>query len=113
MLKFVDNIELRLLHHLRSGDVYMVVSRADARKLNAVGEGNHIYLSLKYGRSYEIVKYEHHEDIPAIGKPARVQIIRDALGTGAKSFPRGTCVVADLNSIQLRELVCQYKEECE
>lgn len=112
MLNMVDNLQLTLLKNLRSGDSNMTVHSSDAVKLNAVGIGNHIYLTIKYGETYEIVKYNHNEDITAVSRPVHVPIIRDALAKGAKSFPRQTCVRADWNTLQLAEFICQTFEDC-
>lgn len=103
MLEFIDNFKSALQVNISTTDDVIVLRPKDVARLNAMKEGNHIYLTIKYLDRYEIVKYTHDAPI----KGCKVPITRDVLSQGRKNFPCTACVVADWNAVQLREFVCQ------
>lgn len=112
MLNFIDNFKIRLTRPLRAGDTSIRVNAHDARKLNAVGANNHVYLTIDDGVRYEVVRYDHGTNFGAGNSPVDVPVQRDVNGTGTMNFPVSTCVVMDWNKTQLREFICQTASEC-
>ena len=86
----------------------IALSRAAAIKLNAVGVGNRVYLTIKDRVNYELVQYDHVADWDA-SDPAVIQlpVVRDARGLGAKNFPYGACVASEVNSLYIVDYIAQ------
>lgn len=110
MLKFVDFLNLVLQRPLPSGQDYIELSSVEAKQLNAVGQGNHIYLTIAYPRvnRHEVVKYVHGDDWKPQGGLVKVPVERGVLGKRL-SFATTSCVTADWNSVQLSEFIQQTK----
>lgn len=103
MLEFIDNFKSALQTNLSTTDDFITLRTKDIARLNTLKEGNHIYLSVKYLDRYEVLKYTHDTKI----KGNKVPVTRDVLGKGRKNFPCSSCVLADWNSVQLNEFICQ------
>lgn len=110
MLKFIDFLNLELQRPLPSGQDFIELSAVDAKRLNAVGQGNHIYLTISYPRAnrHEVVKYVHGDDWKSQGGLVKVPVERGILGQRL-SFATTSCVKADWNSVQLTELFQQLR----
>lgn len=111
MLNWIEHLIIRAEKPVRPADDTITVARKDAAKLNEVGAGNHIYLTLRlygYPELHEVVRYEHKADIPVTGTPTvEVGIVRDINGRGRKAFPMKTCAVSELGTQQLTEFIRQ------
>lgn len=110
MLKFVDFLSMEVQRAILAEHDYFEVSSVDAKKLNDVGQGNHIYLTFSYPRAdrHEVVKYEHGNDWVSQGGLVKIPVVRGVLGKRL-SFPATSCVKADMNSVQLAEFIRQHK----
>ena len=108
MLKFLDGFKGSLLKNLQTTDDTLNVTHTAQNALNELPEGDHVYITLRYLDRYEVVKFV--KDTPL--KNGKVPVTRDVLGKGRKNFPAGTCISVDWNSIQLKEFICQVKEDC-
>nr|DAU63240.1 MAG TPA: hypothetical protein [Caudoviricetes sp.] len=108
MLKFVDYLHMTLARPMQAEHDYMLVYAPDAKQLNAVGAGNHLYLTMHYPRSdiFEVVRYDHGEDFTNQAGVVQVAVQRAMLGV-RRSFPSAVCVTADWNSLQLAEFIKQ------
>lgn len=105
MLEFIDGFKTKVVGHVQTTSDTINLPFAAAKKLNDMVEGNHIYLTIKYLDRHEVVKYTKEGEI----KNGKIAVERDILGKGRKNFPCGSCVVADWNSVQLREFICANK----
>lgn len=106
MLSFIDYFKGSLSSHLKTTDDTIVLKFEQARRLNELAEGDHVYLTVRYLDRFEVVKFTKTYEL----KGGIVPVERDVLGKGRKNFPAGSCVSVDWNSVQLREFICQNKE---
>lgn len=106
MLAALDGFRSSLRKRLIVSDTTITIPRADAIKLNAVGVGNHTYLTIKDRTRSEIVRYDHTADWDA-ADPAEVAVpvTRNANGLGIKNFAYGSCVMWEINSSYLNDLI--------
>lgn len=106
MITLVDGFISHLKAKASVSDTLLLIPRADAIALNTVGVGNHIYLTLRDRNRYELVRYDHTENW-SMSDPTNVMlpVTRDARGLGAKSFPYGACLKAEINSLYIAEMM--------
>ena len=109
MLKFIDGFKGSLLKHFQTTDDTLHITHTAINTLNDLPEGDHVYLTLRYLDRYEVVKFVKDTTL----KNGKVPVVRDVLGKGRRNFPAGACVAVDWNSIQLKEFICQTKEDCQ
>jgi hypothetical protein len=102
MLNMIDNLNMRLAKPIRASDTTITFVHPDVLQLNALEVGQHIYLTLRQGATYEIVKYTHTAPITG-NVPVAVAVSRDSNNTGAKNFAVGMCVKAEWNRLQMLE----------
>lgn len=112
MLNFVDNLSLKLIKAIKASDSTLLVAAMDLPKLNQVGIGNHIYLTLKQNNQYEVVRYDHLSTLTATAGNVPIAVTRDVNGTGAKNFGMPLCATADMNKTQMAEFICQTLGTC-
>lgn len=108
MLNFVDGIRGVVRGNVQTTDTMISVAPPIAKRLNKFAEGDHIYLTITYLDRSETVKFTKDGEI----RNNKIVVERDQLGNGRKNFPCGACIVADWNSIQLKEFVCLAKGAC-
>lgn len=101
MLKVIDHFNTTLQNYLAPNDTELCIPFAEAKKLNKLNEGDHVYLTLMSRDRTEIVKYTHTKELVS----GEITVSRDEGMTGAFNFPSGTCVRIDMNSVQVNELV--------
>lgn len=101
MLKVIDHFNTTLQNYLAPNDTELCIPFAEAKKLNKLNEGDHVYLTLMSRDRAEIVKYTHIKELDN----GEITVSRDEGMTGAFNFPSGTCVRIDMNSVQVNELV--------
>lgn len=92
MLKALDFYRTHLSRGLTPEKEVMFLPPNMVRKLDAVGVGNHTYLSITFGSFQEVVRYDHVEDFKQKHKKNQINIIRDVRSSGRKTFPCGACV---------------------
>lgn len=111
MLNWVEGITIEATKAIRPADNIISISRKDAVKLNTVGTGNYIYLTLQlYGCEgvSEVVRYTHNTAIPTAGCASMdIAVDRDINGTGKKAFPVYTRATSQLNKPTLVEFIHQ------
>ena len=107
MLVSKDCLDLKLVKTAHAADDFIWVSGGDAVKLNSIGVGNYINLTLSDNRACETVRYDHVANWPATSTPKQIPVIRDVGATGRKNFGVNTCVVADWSVTQLTEYIEQ------
>ena len=112
MLGYVDNLTLKLAKPVKASDDTLTIAALDLPKLNAIGLTNHIYLTLKQGATTEIVRYEHIVPLVATLGAQPITVVRDVNGAGRKNFALPLCATAELNILQLQELICQLGATC-
>lgn len=101
MLKVIDHFNTTLQNYLAPSDTEICIPFSEAKKLNKLNEGDHVYLTLVSRDRAEIVKYTHTKELVS----GEITVSRDEGMTGAFNFPSGSCVRIDMNSIQVNELV--------
>lgn len=101
MLKVIDHFNTTLQNYLAPNDTELCIPFAEAKKLNKLNEGDHVYLTLMSRDRAEIVKYTHTKELVN----GEITVSRDEGMTGAFNFPSGSCVRIDMNSVQVNELV--------
>ena len=101
MLKVIDHFNTTLQNYLAPNDTELCIPFAEAKKLNKLNEGDHVYLTLMSRDRAEIVKYTHTKELTN----GETTVSRDEGMTGAFNFPSGSCVRIDMNSVQVNELV--------
>lgn len=107
-VRSLDNFQVNIARGLRQGDNEIALRRGDAILLNAVGVGNHIYLTLRDRVKSEVVRYDHVEDWDTTDPSVvMVPVTRNVSGTGARSFAFGTCLTGEVTSFYLRDLVAE------
>lgn len=107
MLNMIDNLNMRLAKSIRSSDNTITFVGGDALQLNSLALGEHIYLTLRQGGTYEIVKYTHNAVITG-SAPVTVSVERDSNSTGRKNFATGMCVKAEWNRLQMLEYLSHH-----
>lgn len=114
MLKWVERTVVRATKPIKPADTTITISRKDAVQLNKVGVGNHMFLTLAlYGapQVYEVVRYDHTTNVASTGcMDVAIVVTRDVNGTGMKSFPAGTCAIAELSLVQLQGIINAMRE---
>lgn len=114
MLKWVERTVVRATKPIKPADTTITISRKDAVQLNKVGVGNHMFLTLAlYGapQVYEVVRYDHTTNAASTGcTDVAIVVTRDVNGTGMKSFPAGTCAIAELSLVQLQGIINAMRE---
>ena len=85
MLKALDFYRTHLSRGLTPEKEVIFMPPNMVRKLDAVGVGNHTYLSITFGSFQEVVRYDHV-------KKNQINVIRDVRSSGRKTFPCGACV---------------------
>lgn len=113
MLKILDHFSARLPKAMLPNDTTLSLHAKDAQKLNALAIGDHTYLTVSHYDRVEEVKYSHSAPITATTGVVAVTVIRGVNGTGLRTLPVSSCVVADTSSYVLREFFCQEKEGCQ
>ena len=107
MLVSKDGLNLVLAKNAQTGDNFIWLSGAEAYKLNAIGVGNHIHLTLSDNRGCETVRYDHTADWANTSALKQVPVIRNVSGTGSRNFAVHSCVTADWSVAQITELITQ------
>ena len=107
MLVAKDCLDLKLVKTAHAADEFIWVSGGDAVKLNSIGVGNYINLTISDNRACETVRYDHVANWPATSAPKQLPVVRDVGATGRKNFGVNTCVVADWSVAQLTEYIEQ------
>lgn len=107
MLVSKDCLSLKLAKVLAAADDFIWVSGADAVKLNTIGVGNYINLTISDNRGCETIRYDHVAAWPATGAMKQIPVLRDVGGTGRRNFGVHSCVVADWSVTQVTELIEQ------
>ena len=107
MLVSKDCLDLKLVKTAHAADNFIWVSGGDAVKLNSIGVGNYINLTLSDNRACETVRYDHVATWPATSAPKQLPVIRDVGATGRKNFGVNSCAVADWSVTQLTEYIEQ------
>ena len=107
MLVAKDCLDLKLVKTAHAADDFIWVSGGDAVKLNSIGVGNYINLTISDNRACETVRYDHVANWPATSAPKQLPVVRDVGATGRKNFGVNTCVVADWSVAQLTEYIEQ------
>lgn len=110
MLNVIDFIKFGTPRAVKAEQDFIELPSHEARKLNDVGRGNHIYLTLSFPRAdrYEVVRYDHGQDWAPQGGLVKIPVTRGVLGK-RMSFPQSTCITVDWNTVQLREFIQQVK----
>lgn len=110
MLNVVDFLNFSSPRAIKAEQDYIELPSHEARKLNAVGQGNHVYLTIAFPRAdrHEVVKYAHGQDWQPQGGLVKVPVSRGVLGKRL-SFPQNVCIKVDWNTVQLREFIQQVK----
>lgn len=107
-VRALDGYSVNLAKSMKPGDADMALRRGDAIRLNAIGVGNHVYLTVTTAGRTEIVRYDHTHDWdgtdPSI---VMLPVQRDVAGIGPRDFPYGACVKAEVNSFYVRDLVTE------
>lgn len=102
----IDGFRTSLARQLRPQEGEIRIPRAQAIRLNAVGIGNHTYLTIWDQMKTEVVRYDHVADWdttdPAV---VALPVARDISGLGARSFAFGTCVEYRVTSFFVQDLV--------
>ena len=108
MLKHIDFLKIRAERPIFADNDYFETSASEAKRLNEVGQGNHIYLVLSYPRAnrHEVVKYTHGQDFVSQGGLVKVPIERGVLGQRL-SFPGQVCIRAEWTTLSLKEYIEQ------
>lgn len=101
MLKVIDHFNTTLQNYLAPNDTELCIPFTEAKKLNKLNEGDHVYLTIMSRDRAEIVKYTHTKGLTS----GEITVSRDEGMTGAFNFPSGSCVRIDMNSVQVNELV--------
>ena len=101
MLKVIDHFNTTLQNYLSPSDTELCIPFSEAKKLNKLNEGDHVYLTIMSRDRAEIVKYTHTKELVN----GEITVSRDEGMTGAFNFPSGSCVLIDMNSVQINELV--------
>lgn len=105
-VRALDGYTVNLAKNMKPGDADMALRRGDAIKLNAIGVGNHVYLTVTTVGRTEIVRYDHVHDWDATDPSiVMLPVQRDVAGIGPRGFPYGACVKAEVNSFYVRDLV--------
>lgn len=105
-VRALDGYSVNLAKSLRPGDAALALRRGDAIKLNAIGVGNHIYLTVTTQGRTEFVRYDHTHNWDATDPSIiEIPVTRDVAGIGPRGFPYGACVKAEVNSFYVRDLV--------
>ena len=107
MLVAKDCLNLKLVKTAHAADDFIWVSGADAVKLNSLGVGNYINLTISDNRACETVRYDHVANWPATSAPKQLPVIRDVGATGRKNFGVNSCAVADWSVTQITEYIEQ------
>lgn len=107
MLVSKDCLNLALAKNAQTGDNFIWLSGAEAYKLNAIGVGNHIHLTLSDNRGCETVRYDHNADWANTSALKQIPVIRNVSGTGSRNFAVHSCVTADWSVAQITELITQ------
>lgn len=107
MLVSKDCLNLVLAKNAQTGDNFIWLSGAEAYKLNAIGVGNHIHLTLSDNRGCETVRYDHNADWANTSALKQIPVIRNVSGTGSRNFAVHSCVTADWSVAQITELITQ------
>ena len=107
MLVSKDCLNLVLAKNAQTGDNFIWLSGAEAYKLNAIGVGNHIHLTLSDNRGCETVRYDHTADWANTSALKQIPVIRNVSGTGSRNFAVHSCVTADWSVAQITELITQ------
>ena len=107
-VRALDGYSVNLAKSMKPGDADMALRRGDAIRLNAIGVGNHVYLTVSTAGRTEIVRYDHTHDWD-VTDPSIVMlpVQRDVAGIGPRGFPYGACVKAEVNSFYVRDLVTE------
>lgn len=101
MLKVIDHFNTTLQNYLAPNDTELCIPFTEAKELNKLNEGDHVYLTIMSRDRAEIVKYTHTKGLTS----GEITVSRDEGMTGAFNFPSGSCVRIDMNSVQVNELV--------
>lgn len=101
MLKVIDHFNTTLQNYLAPNDTELCIPFTEAKKLNKLNEGDHVYLTIMSRDRAEIVKYTHTKGLTS----GEITVSRDEGMTGAFNFPSGSCVRIDMNSVHVNELV--------
>jgi hypothetical protein len=112
-LNMLDGIQLSITKPVNASDASIMVAATDAVKLNRMAIGSWIYLTIRQGGIFEVVKYAHQAEIipnSAIGNI--IAVARDQSGGGRKNFAAPVCAVADWSVPQLKEFICQTMASC-
>ena len=107
MLVSKDCLNLVLAKNAQTADNFIWLSGAEAYKLNAIGVGNHIHLTLSDNRGCETVRYDHTADWANTSALKQIPVIRNVSGTGSRNFAVHSCVTADWSVAQITELITQ------
>lgn len=107
MLVSKDCLDVKLVKTAHSADDFIWVSGADAVKLNTIGVGNHINLTISDNRACETVRYYHTTNWATTSSVKQIPVIRDAGATGRRNFGVHTCVIASWSVTQLTEFIEQ------
>lgn len=105
MLEFLDSFDTTLDGYLKASDDHIILPLSVVKRLNKMGEGNYVYLTLEHSGRYEILKFTRTDEV----KGCKVPVDRDVDNLGRKNFPLGTCVRVKWNSRQLQEFIAQVK----
>lgn len=97
MFRFIDGLRLTLKEGLSATSVAMTVDGASAARLNLLGIGNHIFLTIRNGLVSEVVKFTLTELLPLNQNKITIAIERNVNGIGVFNFPSCACVEADMN----------------
>lgn len=90
---------------VRANDTYVVLSAPDAQKLNAVGSGNHTYLTLTSPLGSEVIRYDHSSDWGTGAARVQVPVARDQSGRGAMNFPAYSCLLHTVSAPFLADFI--------
>ena len=92
MLTPLDFYKTRLARGLTPEQLTVTLPAEAVKKLDAVGIGNHTYISISFGAFQEVVRYDHTEDYLTKANKTQISVVRDVRNSGRKTFPCGACV---------------------
>lgn len=107
MLKPLDFFRTHITQGLSPEQDYIWLPTNRVKDLDAVGVGNHTYLTLRSGKFNEVVRYDHIEDFKTKRDKNRITVTRDILSSGRKTFPLGVCIGFEWFSVALSEWQAQ------
>lgn len=109
MLKHIDVFNSRLATTFTSTNLSIKLRATPdvVDKLNALQDGDHVYLVLSHHSHREVIKYTHTEKVRGIGGIVTLPVGREQFGTRRTTWAAGTCVRSEVLFEEIRELITE------